>query len=102
MQGVTLMTLSFGDAQWNNIFYKIHNNSSHLLPIPLPEERYDLVKRIHRDMGHFGVRPVMDRLKLNYWWKGTDETVNQVVSACMLCARTKAGFQVSGLSLIRK
>ena len=28
-----------------------------------------------------------------------EETVNQVVSACMPCARTKAGFRISGKEL---
>ena len=67
--------------------------------VPLPEERHELVKSIHRDMGHFGVRRIMDRLNQNYWWKGMDNTVHQVINSCMPCARTKAGFRVSSKEL---
>ena len=42
---------------------------------------------------------MLDRLRRNYWWKGMDETVKQVVKACVPCARTKAGFRVSGTEL---
>ena len=79
--------------------YKIDQNGSQMLLIPLPEERGDLVKKIHRDMGHFGVKRILDRLRRNYWWKGMDNTVAEVVKACMPCARTKAGFRVSGKEL---
>ena len=75
--------------------YKIHNNGTKLSLVSLLEERHDLVKTIHRDVRHFGVRRIMDRLKQNHWWKGMDTTVNQVVTACMPCARTKARFRVS-------
>ena len=57
------------------------------------------MKKIHRDMGHFGVHRMLDRLHRNYWWKGMEETVKQVVKACVPCARTKAGFRVSGSEL---
>ena len=67
--------------------------------MPQPEEKHELVKSIHRDMGHFGVRRIMDRLNQNCWWKGMDTIVNEVVNSCMPCARTKAGFRVSGKEL---
>ena len=67
-----------------------------MLLVPLPKERGDLVMQVHRDMGHFGPHRILDRLKRNYWWKGMDERVDNVVRACMPCARTKAGFRVPG------
>ena len=79
--------------------YKVHKDGLHLLLVPLPEEREELVSKIHREMGHFGVRRIIDRLNQNYWWKGMDFTVNKVVNACMPCARTKAGFRISGNEL---
>ena len=45
--------------------YKSMNDGSRLLLVPLPEERGELVKRVHRDMGHFGVNRILDRLKIN-------------------------------------
>lgn len=79
--------------------YKVQREGTQMLLIPLPEERGDLVMQIHRDMGHFGTNRILDRLKRNYWWKGMDEQVANVVRACMPCARTKAGFRVSGKEL---
>ena len=61
-----------------------------MLLIPPPIERDRLVQTTHRDMGHFGIHRVLDRLKQNYWWKGMDETVKRVIQACVPCARAKA------------
>ena len=79
--------------------YKIHNDGRQMLLIPSPSERDRLVQKIHRDMGHFGIHRVLDRLKKNYWWKGMDETVKRVIQACVPCARAKAGFRVSSTEL---
>ena len=46
--------------------YKIHKDGSHMLLVPLPKERGDIVKKVHRDMGHFGVHRILDRLRRNY------------------------------------
>ena len=63
------------------------------------DDRQELVKKIHRDIGHFGIHRMLDRLKRNYWWKGMEDTVKDVLKACVPCARTKAGFRVSGTEL---
>ena len=60
------MTLSFGVAQCKNYLqnpqqqFPSFTNSSALRAIRFSK------KRIPRDMGHFGARQIMDRLKLNY------------------------------------
>ena len=79
--------------------YKLQLHGMQMLLVPIQEERLELVKKIHRDMGHFGVKRVMDRLKKTYWWKGMEATTEEIVKACMPCARTKAGFRVSGTHL---
>ena len=79
--------------------YKIHNDGRQMLLIPPPLDRNRLVQKVHRDMRHFGIHRVLDRLKKNYWWKGIDETVKQVIQACVPCARAKAGFRVSSTEL---
>ena len=82
----------------HNLF-KVQHNGSQLLLVPPPSERQELVRSVHRDMGHFGIHRILDRMRRNYWWKGMDATATQVVKACMPCARTKAGFRVSGKEL---
>ena len=46
-----------------------------------------------------GSGPNIDRLKKNYWWKGIDKTVKQVIQACVPRARAKARFRVSSTEL---
>ena len=70
-----------------------------LLVVPNIDARVELVTKIHRDMGHYGVQRVVDRMQKHYWWKGLGDTVAQVVKACMPCARTKAGFREMGKEL---
>ena len=79
--------------------YKIDRDGKQLLLVPPTIDKIDLVRKIHRDIGHFGVHRMLDRLRRNYWWKGMDDTVKEVVRACVPCARTKAGFRVSGKEL---
>ena len=82
----------------HNLYKTCKENTSMLL-IPPPDEREELTKKIHRDMGHFGIHRMIDRLQRNYWWKGMDDTVKKVIRACVPCARTKAGFRISGTEL---
>ena len=53
------------------------------------------MKRLHEELGHFGVKRVISMLQRNYWWRGIGDDVVRVVGACMPCARVKAGFQES-------
>ena len=56
---------SKGFSWLSHNLYKIHNNGTKLSLVPLPKERNELVKTIHRVMGNFGVRRIMDRLNQN-------------------------------------
>ena len=76
--------------------YKMSKEGKTMLFIPPVDDRQELVNKIHRDIGHFGIHRMLDRLKRNYWWKGMEDTVKDVLNACVPCARTKAGFRVSG------
>lgn len=64
--------------------------------VPKPAEHIDMTKRVHWDMGHHGVRRVLDCLQKKHWWKGMDATLAQVVKACMPCSRSEAGFRFLG------
>ena len=70
-----------------------------LLLIPPVIDREELVKKIRGDIGHFGIHRMLDRLRKTYWWKGMENTVKDVLTACVPCARTKAGFRLSGTEL---
>ena len=61
-----------------------------MLLVPPVAERIELVQKIHRDIGHFGIHRMLDRLKRNYWWKGMEDTVKAVLVACV--QELKRGF----------
>ena len=63
--------------------------------VPEVDNRDGLVKRLHKELGHFGVKRVISMLQRDYWWRGMGDDVVRVVGACMPCARVKVGFQES-------
>ena len=79
--------------------YKLSHGGVKMQMVPTPGQRFDLATRVHQEMGHYGVQRVIDMLRKNYWWKGLDETVVQVVRQRLPCARTKAGFRLEGKEL---
>ena len=78
--------------------YKV-GEKGRMLVIPRPPEREGLVKKVHEEMGHFGVMRVADQLEKTYWWRGMVEIVAKVVKEFMSCARGKAAFRESGKNL---
>ena len=69
-----------------------------LLILP-PDEREELVKEIHRAVARFGIHRMLNRLRRNCWWLRMEETVKNVVRACVPCARTKTRFRLSGTDI---
>ena len=57
-----------------------------MLLIPLLFARLELVLRVHREIGHFGVNRVQGLLHKNYWWKGMESDVRGVIGSCNSCA----------------
>ena len=76
--------------------YKLQNGGLKMQSVPKPTERVDLVTRIHREVGHYGVKRVLKHLRNVYWWRDMGGTVVEVTRACMPCVRTKAGFRELG------
>ena len=50
----------------SHILYKLHEDGPQMLLIPPQGERQEVVKKVHRDMGHFGIYRVLNRLRKNY------------------------------------
>jgi hypothetical protein len=38
--------------------------------VPAPEEKVKLIKHVHEDLGHFGVRRTYSLFQIHYWWRG--------------------------------
>ena len=79
--------------------YRLQKNGLKMQLVPKPHDRIPLITKIHREMGHYGVQRVLDRMQKKYWWRDMGGTIVQVVRACLPCARTKAGFREVGKEL---
>jgi transposase InsO family protein len=64
-------------------------NTDHLIThtVPFIEKtfRYDLVKSIHNQYGHFGYPGLLGPLELKGWWPEIDKDVRQYALACKEC-----------------
>ena len=58
-----------------------------MVVVPRVAEHDSIALETHRDMGHFGVQRVLDRLQKNYWWRGMGDTVVAITKSCLSCAR---------------
>ena len=62
--------------------------------VPRPEERRNLILRVHLDVGHYGVKRTYSLLEPTYWWVGMHGDVRTEVGACEVCDRAKTTFEV--------
>ena len=57
-----------------------------VVPLRLKEE---LVKKVHNNLGHIGIRKTIDFLKSKYYWPKLEECVVQILNNCSNCMHTK-------------
>lgn len=55
--------------------------------VPEPDEREELVTKLHEECGHFGRRRTTHLVLIDYWWVGLYQQVRDVVSKCEACDR---------------
>ena len=60
--------------------------------VPRPEQRRELVVRIHSQYGHFGQRRTTQLVLLHHWWPGLYKDCAKVVQECRACDRVQASF----------
>jgi hypothetical protein len=60
--------------------------------VPRVAERGPLVRDVHEQAGHFGVRKTLSLLRPHYWWVGLSADVAGTVKGCGACDRVKASF----------
>jgi serine protease inhibitor len=57
--------------------------------VPPPQERTNLIRAIHIEVGHFGVHKTRSLLEPTYFWSGMFAQVRKEVStSCTVCERT--------------
>jgi hypothetical protein len=67
--------------------------------VPKLEQRANSIRRVHQDVGHYGVKKTYSLLEPTYWWVGMHGQVQQEVAACVVCNRIKATFEVKDAAL---
>ena len=60
--------------------------------VPRPADRGELVRKMHEQSGHWGVRRTCALLLHSFWWRGVKEDVANTVKHCTACDRVKASF----------
>jgi site-specific DNA-cytosine methylase/transposase-like protein len=63
-----------------------------LLIVPSPDQRNDLILRVHNSTGHFGIRRTAQLVRQQYWWHGYWTDVANAVRRCESCNRVNASF----------
>jgi len=57
--------------------------------VPRPEDRMELVIRMHKDLGHFGKERTLAEICRRYFWHNRIEDVKIVVKVCQQCQMVK-------------
>jgi hypothetical protein len=53
--------------------------------VPKPEERYVLVKNIHKEIGHFNEGRTLVEVEKRFFWHDKTKAVRMVVRQCQRC-----------------
>jgi hypothetical protein len=67
--------------------------------VPPPNERVNLIRAVHIEVGHFEVHKTHSLLEPTYFWSGMFAQVRKEVSSCTVCDRVKANFEVKDPTL---
>ncbi len=66
----------------SNYYWKEHKLFFKTLFVPKPEERVSLVKRMHKDLGHFGEQRTLAEIQRRYFWHNRTTDVKAVIRGC--------------------
>ena len=78
--------------RWQGDQLHIVGLDGRLRQVPRPAERGELVRRMHEQAGHFGVRRTCALLLHSHWWRGITDDVRSAVKHCEACDRVKASY----------
>jgi hypothetical protein len=78
----------------NDVPYTKRTTAGAAKVVPRPEHRMNLIRRVHQDVGHYGVKKPYSLLKATYWWAGMYGQIKFEVAVCRACDRAKATFEV--------
>ena len=62
--------------------------------VPRPDQLAQLVRQVHEELDHFGVRRTHSMLRNQYWWVGMHREVAAYVGRCKVCDRVRSSFNI--------
>ena len=76
--------------RWENgLLFRVWPDGTRRI-VPRPDQRASLVRQVHGDLGHFGVRRTHSMLRSQYWWTGMYQQVAMYLSRCEVCDRVRS------------
>jgi transposase InsO family protein len=78
--------------RWNNgLLFRMWPDGTRRI-VPRPDQRASLVRQVHEELGHFGIRRTHSLLRSQYWWTGMYQQVVAYVGRCEVCDRVRSSF----------
>jgi len=60
--------------------------------VPKPQDRQQLIQRLHEQTGHFGVKRTAHLVLAGHWWRTLHSDVAEQLSKCKVCDRVRSSF----------
>ncbi|CAM6093253.1 unnamed protein product [Calypogeia fissa] len=60
--------------------------------VPPVAERVGLVKKVHSELGHFGIKRTYSLIAPHYHWRGMYAQIRDVIARCEQCDRVRTSF----------
>ena len=78
--------------RWENgLLFRLWSDGTRRI-VPRPDQRASLVRQVHEELGHFGIRRTHSMLRGQYWWTGMYQQVAAYVGRCEVCDRVRSSF----------
>ena len=85
------------EMKGETLYRRMPNGS--ICAVPKPEDRVAMIRFVHEQHGHFGVRRTTSLIAPYYWWVGMGKDIAYVVQNCMECDRANTAFNVTAKEL---
>lgn len=80
------------------ILFKRGNNLNRGYKLCVPKnQRVELVKAQHAEIGHFGKSKTYDHMKTKFYWQKMQKNIRKIVASCDLCQKSKCSQTSSKL-----
>ena len=78
--------------RWDNdLLFRVWSDGVRHI-VPRSNQRASLLRQMHEELGHFGVRMTHTMLRNQYWWTGMYQQVATYVSRCEVCDQVRSIF----------